>query len=502
MARNKTTGLILFGLGFCFLLGLAAGITFDGPSRISYVAAADRDMTQGSAGDDSSRIDLQVHPAIRQAQSGNWSLSAVAKAVAPAVVNISSVRIIQERSRRGPFSSDPFFNFFNRRGSAFPRERRERSLGSGVIVSPEGYVLTNNHVVEDAAEVMVYLADGREFRAEIVGTDPETDLAVLRIAGSGFPTIPFGDSDAADIGDLVLALGNPFGIGQTVTMGIISAKGRANVGIVEYEDFIQTDAAINPGNSGGALVDINGKLIGINTAIFSRSGGYQGIGFAIPAKMAHTVMASIVEHGKFVRGWAGIGFQNLSPEIARAFNAEGQQGALVNNVLENSPGEVAGLQRGDVVVSFDGRPVTDAVRLTHEVALSPSGEEVVVEYLRNGQRYRTKMKIAEAPTEYTYISKNSNEWVSQIEGVVVENLTSQAARDLGLRRGTKGVLVKAILPRSPAAYSGLSKNDVILEIDNQPVQEVEHFKSIMRKGEGRKMVLLIVRRGSLYYLSL
>jgi len=502
MTKRKTTGLIVFGLGFCFLAGLATGVSLGEPASVSYVRAGSQGAAAPAVAEKTSEPTASISAALPGIQPEKWPLSAVAKAVAPAVVNVSSVRIVRERVRHGPFSSDPFFNFFERRFFSVPRERRERSLGSGVLVSAQGHVLTNSHVVEDADEVMVYLADGRELQAQIIGTDPETDVAVLKLDGEDFPTVPFGDSDAADIGDLVLALGNPFGIGQTVTMGIISAKGRANVGLVEYEDFIQTDAAINPGNSGGALVDVSGRLIGINTAIYSRSGGYQGIGFAIPSNMARTVMSSIIKRGRFVRGWTGVTFQDLNRDIARAFNAEGVHGALVNDVTEGGPGETAGMQRGDIIVSFDGQPVPNAVRLRHLIALSPSGKAVNVQYLRRGQRHRTRIVIGEMPTEYTYLSPSSEEWISQIEGVVVENLTMRMARKLGLRKTTKGVVVKEILVRSPAAYSGLREGDAILEIDKVTIENVEQFKSVVQKAEGRKMILLIVRHGALYYLSL
>ncbi len=501
MAKGKTTGLVILGLGCCFLIGLALGVTIDGPQSISYLSGDTENTVRLAAAQEVSELPVAVPPVSAATGSGEWTFSAVARAVAPAVVNVSSVRIVRERVRRGPFGSDPFFDFFGRRFFSAPRERRERSLGSGVIITADGYVLTNNHVIEDATEVLVYLPDGREFTAQIAGTDPETDVAVLKLEGEDFPTVQFGDSDAANIGDLVLALGNPFGIGQTVTMGIISAKGRANVGVVEYEDFIQTDAAINPGNSGGALVDIDGLLIGINTAIFSRSGGYQGIGFAIPANMAQTVMNSIIRQGRFIRGWAGITYQDLDPDIARAFGAQGTHGALVNDVIEKGPGETAGLQRGDIIIELDSQEVTGAARLRYLIALAPSGKTVEIEYLRRGRHGRTRLTIGETPTEYLYLSASSDEWVSQIEGVVVENMTSRTARRLGLRKGIGGVVVKNILARSPAAYSGLRESDVILEIDETKIENVEHFKSIVSRAEGKKMILLIVRHGALYYLS-
>ncbi len=499
MTRNHTLGLIIFGLVLCFMVGLALGVTVEIAPQQTANQADSGQAVPASTSEQGERP-ISVPPALTGGE--DWSFSDVAEAVAPAVVNISSVRIVRDRINRSPFGSDPFFDFFGRRFFSVPRERRERSLGSGVIVSPDGYIVTNNHVVEGATEVLVYRASGEEYTAQLVGTDPETDVAVLKIKGEDFPAVQFGDSDSAQIGDVVLAVGNPFGIGQTVTMGIISAKGRANVGIAEYEDFIQTDAAINPGNSGGALVDIQGNLIGVNTAIFSRSGGYQGIGFAIPSNMARTVLEAIIDRGRFVRGWAGITYQDLNPDIARAFEADGITGALVNDVIEGGPGEKAGLQRGDIIVSLDGHEVDSAARLRHRIALAPSGKTVTIDYVRRGRRWQTALTIGETPSEYVYLSESSDEWVSQIEGVVVENISRREARQLGLKSGSGGVLVKDILARSPAAYSGLREGDVILEINNQTVENVEHFKSIVAEQEGSKMILLIARRGALYYLSL
>ncbi|RLB07016.1 MAG: transcriptional regulator, partial [Deltaproteobacteria bacterium] len=282
------------------------------------------------------------------------TLSAVAQRVMPAVVNISSLCIYRTPGEfpPSPLFRDPFFReFFGEdffRFFGIPRERVQRSLGSGVIVTQDGYIITNYHVISQATQVKVSLADKREFEAKIVGTDPKTDVALLKIDAKDLPTIPMGDSDRARVGDIVLAIGNPFGIGETVTMGIISAKGRSNVGIVDYEDFIQTDAAINPGNSGGALVNIEGELIGINTAIVSRTGGYQGIGFAIPSSLAKTVMEGIIAHGRIIRGWLGVSVQEVTPQIASEFGLHRPMGALIVEVQPHSPAAKAGLRRGDI----------------------------------------------------------------------------------------------------------------------------------------------------------
>ncbi|MDH4101111.1 MAG: Do family serine endopeptidase, partial [Nitrospirota bacterium] len=293
----------------------------------------------------------------------------VAKAVTPAVVNISSTRVIKQKGQTvpSPFFNDPFFKqffgdqFFQRQLP--PRERREQSLGSGVLVSSNGYIVTNNHVVEHATEIKVLMSDRREYVGKLIGTDPKTDVAVIKVEGTTFPYVPWGDSDRLNVGEYAIAVGNPFGLNQTVTMGIISAVGRANVGIADYEDFIQTDAAINPGNSGGALVNVKGELIGINTAIFSQSGGYMGIGFAIPSNMVRTVMDSLIKSGKVVRGWLGVSVQEITPELASQFGLKESKGVLVTETEAGGPAAKGGLVRGDVVVAFDGKAVSDSAHL-------------------------------------------------------------------------------------------------------------------------------------------
>ncbi len=327
--------------------------------------------------------------------------AAVARAVMPAVVNISSLKVIRTYEY-SPFLVDPFFrDFFGQQfpGLVVPREQREMSLGSGVFVDERGTILTNYHVVEQAQEVKVALPDGRETKARILGADQRTDLAVLRVEKDSLPHAAMGDSEKMEVGDVVLAVGNPFGLGETVTMGIISAIGRGSLGLADYEDFIQTDAAINPGNSGGALVNTRGEVIGINTAIYSRSGGYQGIGFAIPSNMARDVLDSIVKTGRVVRGYTGLAIQGLTPELARAFGLDDTRGAVVAGVDPDGPAAGAGLRRGDVIVSFRGRPVVSDNEVRTQLSRLKPGERAVLEIVRDGHRLEVTMVLSEPPAE-------------------------------------------------------------------------------------------------------
>ena len=334
--------------------------------------------------------------ASRTAQDG---YAAVAREAMPAVVNISSLKVIRTYEY-SPFLVDPFFrDFFGEEypGLVVPREQREMSLGSGVIVDDKGTILTNYHVVEQAAEVKAALADGREIRARLLGADRRTDLAVLRVEKPALPHAAMGDSEAMQVGDVVLAIGNPFGLGETVTMGIISAMGRGSLGLADYEDFIQTDAAINPGNSGGALVNTRGEVIGISTAIYSRSGGYQGIGFAIPSNMARDVLESIVKYGRVVRGYAGFAIQSLTPELARAFDLDDTRGAVVAGVDPNGPAAEAGLRRGDVIVAFRGRPVVSDNDVRTQLSRLKPGDRAALEIVRDGRRREVTLLLTEPP---------------------------------------------------------------------------------------------------------
>ena len=339
-------------------------------------------------------VNLQQAPQYGIAQEGPVSYAEAVGRAAPAVANLYTTKMVSKSSH--PLLEDPVFRRFF--GDNLPKQRRmESSLGSAVIMSPEGYLLTNNHVTSGADQIVVALKDGRETLARVIGSDPETDLAVLKIDLKNLPSITIGRSDNIHIGDVALAIGNPFGVGQTVTMGIISATGRNQLGLNNYEDFIQTDAAINPGNSGGALVDANGNLTGINTAIFSKSGGSQGIGFAIPVKLAMEVMKSIIEHGQVIRGWLGIEEQPLTQELAESFGLSGRPGIVVAGIFRDGPAQKAGLQLGDVILSIDGEPAGDGRKSMNQVARIKPTDKVAIQVMRNGKELKLLAEIGLRP---------------------------------------------------------------------------------------------------------
>lgn len=339
-------------------------------------------------------VNLQQAPQTTSMQQGPVSYADAVSTAAPSVVNLYTTKVINKPNH--PLFEDPQFRRFF--GDNSPKQKRmESSLGSGVIMSPEGYILTNNHVTSGADQIVVALKDGRETLARVIGSDPETDLAVLKIDLKNLPSITVGRSDNIRIGDVALAIGNPFGVGQTVTMGIISATGRNQLGLNNYEDFIQTDAAINPGNSGGALVDAVGNLTGINTAIFSKSGGSQGIGFAIPVKLAMEVMKSIIEHGQVIRGWLGIEVQPLTQELAESFGLSGRPGIVVAGIFRDGPAQKAGLQLGDVILSIDGEPAGDGRRSMNQVARIKPTDKVTIQVMRNGKELKLTAEIGLRP---------------------------------------------------------------------------------------------------------
>jgi serine protease Do len=443
--------------------------------------------------------------------AGIPSFVPIVKAVTPAVVNISTSRVVKgpQSGEMPPGMDDPFFRHFF--GDEFyrrfqiPKDRRENSLGSGVIVGADGYIVTNNHVVAKADEIKVLLSDKREFKGKVVGTDPKSDIAVIKIDGKDLPMIPWGDSDKLDVGEYVLAIGNPFGLNQTVTMGIVSALGRANVGITDYEDFIQTDAAINPGNSGGALVNTRGELVGINTAIFSRSGGYMGIGFAVPSKMVNAVMSSLIKTGKVVRGWLGVSIQPVTPEIAKQFGLKEARGALVNEVIPESPAVGAGIKSGDVITSFDGKAIDSPAMLRNIVASTLVGKTVKVELLRDKKTVSAEVKITEQPKDVqragTEEGADEGAQNTALAGLEVRNLTAEITRQLGLPAGSAGVVVAGIGDAAAAAEAGVEEGDVIVEINRKSVRNINDYRKVTEKlGKKDDALLLVIRRGSRLYI--
>jgi serine protease Do len=427
------------------------------------------------------------------------SFAPIVKQVAPSVVKVD-VNIAAKETEANPGMPDnPLFRQFF--GNQFSGPRRmltppEHGVGSGVIVTKDGYILTNNHVVDNADKVNVTLNDGREFIAKVVGKDPKSDLAVIKIDAHDLPAVSFADSAKAEIGDVVLAIGNPYAIGQTVTMGIISATGRATMGL-DYEDFIQTDAAINPGNSGGALVDAEGRLIGINTAIYSRGGGNQGIGFAIPTDLAKGIMVSLIEHGKVTRGYLGVRIQDITPPLAKEFELKNDQGALLSEVVPNGPADKAGLKDGDVIVSFNGTPVTDSRHLKLEVAGIAPGDKVPVEIVRSGSHKTIDVKVKELPGD-EQMAKNSPGDNSQdtgtLQGVGVGDVDAQARQQFNIPDHVKGALVTEVAPDSASAQAGLKAGDVIMEVNHHAVSSADDAVKLT-SGKNNKVTLLRVWSG-------
>ena len=433
------------------------------------------------------------------------SYAPVVKNVLPSVVNISSSKVVKAGPEMGGQMDPLFRQFFGDEGGPFngiPKDRREKSLGSGVIVSPEGYILTNNHVIDGASDIRVTLSDKREFKARLIGTDAKTDIAVLKIDASDLPSIVIGDSSKVQIGDYALAVGDPFGVGQTVTMGIVSATHRrTNLGIEDYEDFIQTDAPINPGNSGGALVNDRGELVGINTAIIAHgSEGNQGIGFAVPVNLARTVMDEILKNGKVTRAYLGIIPQDVTPAIAKAFGVKEPLGALVSDVSPNSPAQKSGLERGDIIVELDGKPVADSNQLRMTVSMMHPDTNVRLKVLRNGTERDMSVNLAELPVKEASLENDRNGSKSSLSGVSVEDMDTQTARQLGLPPNTSGVVVTGINPSSRAAGSGLQRGDVIQEVNRQSIKTSSDFERAMRNSKDETL-LLVNRRGSTLYVT-
>ncbi len=436
------------------------------------------------------------------------SYSPLIKQVLPEVVNIASSKVVTRSDEDNPMFDDPFFRQFfgdkqphSRQPQQEPRQEKEQGLGSGVIVGTNGYILTNNHVVDGATDIKVSLRDKREFTAKVVGRDPKTDIAVLKIDADHLQAIPLGNSSNVQVGDLAFAIGDPFGIGQTVTMGIVSAKSRANLGIEDYEDFIQTDAAINPGNSGGALIDAKGELIGINTAILSHSGGNQGVGLAIPVNLAKRVMDQIIEHGHVIRGFLGATIQDVTPTMAKALGMTNAEGVLIGDVTPKGPAAQAGVKPGDVVMKMNGQSVADSAGLRLQVSETDPGTTVPLTVRRGSSTLDLNVKLGELPPDHQKTAQDNSDQ-GTLEGLQVEPLTPAVRQQLHLGQESHGVVISQVDPNGAAAAAGIREGDVVEEVNHQPVTSVSEFEQAMRSAGTNAILLHVERDGSGFYVAI
>lgn len=489
------------------LAGIAIGALAFSNLEFSFTGPADSVQLAARPNYAEAESDIENYP-IGSLRSFNEAFVKIAESATPSVVTVYTERTV---TRRGftpfDFFGNPFDDFFGM--PELPRsngqKQVQRGLGSGVIVTADGYILTNNHVIEGADTVSVHTWDDRKLTATVVGTDPKTDIAVLKVAGTALKPIAIGDSDKLRVGEWVIAIGSPLGgnLARTVTQGIVSAKGRANVGLADYEDFIQTDAAINPGNSGGPLVNINGELVGINTAIASRTGGFEGIGFAVPSNMARQVMTSLVTSGKVTRGYLGVSIQDVDENLAKAMRLPGAEGALIGTVVAKSPAEKAGLKSGDVIVEFEERKVKSTVVLRNRIAAIAPGTKVRMAVIRDGKRLSVAARLEEQPSAESAAAEGEPAAgaSNRALGFKAAPLTPERAERLGAPAEAK-VLVSSVEPGSNAFRAGLRAGDLILAVNRKPVASFDAFTAAVAKaGKGDLLFLLVERRGSRIYLA-
>ena len=453
---------------------------------------------------------------VESLRQSSKAFSSVAKSVSPSVVFIQvegQTEVPHPRSFPFPFDEDFFKRFFGESfpgtppGHGLPQDKyRSVSQGSGFVfrvedrlLSDKTYIMTNNHVVEDADKVSVKFNDGKEYEATITGRDPLSDIAVIEISRVKSPVLPLGDSSKLDVGEWVVAIGNPFGLSHTLTVGVVSATGRTSVGINDYEDFIQTDAAINPGNSGGPLVNLDGEVIGMNTAIFTRTGGYMGIGFAIPINMAKEIANQLIDKGEVSRGYLGISIQPLTAELAKAFKIKQNQGILVAEVIEGSAAAKAGFKQGDVIVEFRGRPVTDVGNFRNQVSLTPPGKQETITIIRDGKWHDLVVTIGERSQDEV-VAKGSAQSATQL-GLTVQTLTADLARQFNARAG-EGVVVTEVKRGSVATMAGIKTGTIILQVDRKPVKTADEFSREINKADKDKGVLLLIRSGDMQHYVL
>jgi len=469
-------GFIFWGMGMA-LMGLVVGVIFTTNfSELSRAQAVEP------------VLDIRPVALFGPKEATLPSFSYLAKKVRPAVVNISTTKKIrtQPRSRLPGFGPrDPFDDFFERFFQG-PMERPSRSLGSGFVINNEGHILTNNHVIDGAEEITVQLTNKKKYPAEIVGTDPKTDLAIIKIKAKDAPFVTLGNSDALEVGDWVMAVGNPFGLEHTVTAGIVSAKGRV-IGAGPYDDFIQTDASINPGNSGGPLFNLKGEVIGVNTAIVASG---QGIGFAIPINMAKDLVPQLIKSGKVTRAWLGVGIQEITPELAESFGLKSSSGGLISNVFPESPADKAGFRPGDVVVEFDGKKIRDSHELPAMVARAAVGEKVRVKILREGRETELVVKLGEMEQGQKEAMETTSSKSKEL-GLAVRDMTPEELNEAGIKLG---ILVIGVEAGSPADFAGIRRGDILLAVNNVTVAKTSDFRKASQKIKKGKVVRLRVKR--------
>ena len=429
------------------------------------------------------------------------AFTSVVKKVMPAVVHIRVEKTVKNTGGFGgddDFYNNPFFQqFFGPQFRQQPRQFKQQGQGSGFIISKDGEILTNNHVVEGADSITVILSDKQQVKAKLIGADPETDIALLKIDdGDNLPVVPLGDSDALEVGEWVIAIGNPFGLSQTVTVGVVSAKGRNQVGINDYENFIQTDAAINPGNSGGPLLNIHGEVIGINSALYTKTGGYMGIGFAIPINMVKTVEAQLNAKGKVTRGWVGVAIQNVDENLAKSFNLKKAEGILISEVQHGSPAEKAGLKQGDVILRLNNTPLDDANDLRNQISLLPPGSKAGLQIIRDGKTQDIEITIGEQPANFSKLAKGGSADTTGLNqfGLSMQNLSPELAEQFGYKQD-QGVIIKGVEPGSTAALAGLKPGLLIEEVNRQRVHTLQELDTVLRNSKTSKRVLLRVQNG-------
>lgn len=478
VARRHSWAPGLFGVALATYIGVVGPLVATGMER-----------GHGWAGESSESVGERMET--RSSISGGFS--EIAKAVTPAVVNITATIDIYDS--RGGAMPQPFEDFGGGHGpSDIPK--RQRGSGSGVIVSSDGYIVTNNHVVSASRDLLVILPDSREFPAKIVGADPETDLAVIKIQAENLPVIPWGNSSSLAVGQYVLAIGNPFGLNSTVTLGIVSALDRGGMGLARFEDFIQTDAAINPGNSGGALVNTQGELVGINTAIVSQSGGYQGVGFAVPSSLAKPVLDELIDKGKIVRGYLGLGVQEMTAELAPWFGLKGSEGALVTDVVPGGPADKAGIHRGDVILQYQGKTVKDGRMLLEQVTNAPIGQQIELGVVENGKDRKVRAIIREQPPITQPFRRRITRLEHPLAGVEVADIDEPAIQEYGLNPLSKGVVVSFVEEGSAGELAGILEGDVIIELNKHPIQSVSEYSLWYQRLKKEKAVLVVLIRAS------